>query len=168
MTTDVAMLILRVVVGGIVFAHGARKLFGWFGGNGLEGATGFMENLGLPAPRLQAVLAASAETFGGLAVVLGLFPRLGAVLVTGTMVMAILAVHLENGFWNTNGGYEFNLTLLTGAIVAAWAPGQYALSTSLGWPILSAELFLGGLVAAVVFDVVNNQARETEPSAAAA
>lgn len=107
-----APLALRIPVGIIFAAHGAQKLFGWFGGYGLEGTAQWMASIGLNPAYLLATLAGSAEFFGGLALLLGLFVRPAAALLGFTMVVAILSVHAANGLFMANNGYEFGLALL--------------------------------------------------------
>lgn len=103
---------LRIGAGVIFAAHGAQKLFGWFGGYGLEGTGGWMASIGLEPGVLMAGLAGSAEFFGGLALIAGLLVRPAAVVLALTMIVAIAAVHLENGLFLANNGYEFGLALL--------------------------------------------------------
>lgn len=103
---------LRVGAGVIFAAHGAQKLFGWFGGYGLEGTGGWMASIGLEPGVLMAALAGSAEFFGGLALILGLLVRPAALVLALTMVVAIVTVHLSNGLFMDNNGYEFGLALL--------------------------------------------------------
>lgn len=106
-----ATLSLRVI-GGIIFAaHGAQKLFAWFGGYGLEGTGQWMDSIGLSPGYYMALLAGSAEFFGGLLLLLGLLTRPTAVVLAFTMLVAIVTVHLENGLFMANNGYEFGLAL---------------------------------------------------------
>jgi putative oxidoreductase len=101
------------VAGGVIFAaHGAQKLFGWFGGYGLEGTAGWMESIGLGPGLLMATLAGGAEFFAGLLLIIGLLVRPAALLLAVTMLVAIAKVHLANGLFLTNNGYEFGLALL--------------------------------------------------------
>jgi putative oxidoreductase len=109
-------LALRVPVGIIFAAHGAQKLFGWFGGYGLEGTGGWMESIGLAPGVLMALLAGSAEFFGGLALVLGLLTRPAAFALSIAMVVAIFSVHFANGLFMSNNGYEFGLALLAASV----------------------------------------------------
>lgn len=106
-----ASLVLRVPVGLILAAHGAQKLFGWFGGYGLEGTGQWMASIGLEPGYLMALAAGSAEFFGGLALVLGLLTRPAALVSALTMLVAIFAVHFSNGLFMSNNGYEYALTL---------------------------------------------------------
>ncbi|CAA0123334.1 Putative oxidoreductase MhqP [Halioglobus japonicus] len=103
---------VRVAAGVIFTAHGAQKLFGWFGGYGLQGTGGWMASIGLEPGVLMAALAGGAEFFGGLALILGLLVRPAAVVLALTMVVAIVTVHLANGLFMANNGYEFGLALL--------------------------------------------------------
>lgn len=111
-TGGFAALTLRIPVGIILAAHGAQKLFGWFGGYGLEGTGQWMASIGLEPGYLMALLAGSAEFFGGLALILGLLTRPAAALSAFTMLIAIFSVHLSNGLFMSNNGYEFALSLL--------------------------------------------------------
>jgi putative oxidoreductase len=103
---------VRIGAGVIFTAHGAQKLFGWFGGYGLEGTAGWMESIGLAPGTLMAALAGGAEFFGGLLLIAGLLVRPTAVVLAVTMLVAIITVHLQNGLFMSNGGYEFGLALL--------------------------------------------------------
>jgi putative oxidoreductase len=96
----------------IFAAHGAQKLFGWFGGYGLEGTGGWMASIGIEPGVLMAALAGGAEFFGGLLLIVGLLVRPAAVVLAITMIVAIVAVHLQNGLFMSNNGYEFGLALL--------------------------------------------------------
>lgn len=116
---SLAPLMLRVPVGVILMGHGAQKLFGWFGGAGLAGTGQFMASLGLNPGELMAFLAGSGEFFGGLFLLLGLLTRPAAVVVAFTMIVAIVSVHLPNGLFLANGGYEFGLALLAMAVSLA-------------------------------------------------
>lgn len=119
-------LILRVPLGIILMAHGAQKLFGLFGGYGLEGTGQFMESIGFAPGYLMALLAGSGEFFGGLALVVGLLTRPAAVVTAFTMFMA-MTVHIGNGLFVTNNGYEYAL-LLAVASLALMVQGAGAFS----------------------------------------
>lgn len=110
------MTVLRIIVGIIFMAHGSQKLFGMFGGGGLAGTAQFMESLGLTPGTLMAALSGGAEFFGGLALVIGLLARPAAVALIGLLVVAIASVHIHNGLFMANNGYEFALALLGGAV----------------------------------------------------
>jgi putative oxidoreductase len=111
-TTGLDTLHLRVGAGAIFAAHGAQKLFGWFGGYGLEGTAGWMTSIGLEPGLLMAAMAGSAEFFGGLLLIVGLLVRPAALILAITMIVAIATVHLQNGLFMENNGYEFGLVLL--------------------------------------------------------
>jgi len=113
-TTKLGLDTLPVRLGaGVIFAaHGAQKLFGWFGGYGLEGTAGWMESIGLAPGTLMAALAGGAEFFGGLLLIAGFLVRPTAVVLAITMLVAIVTVHLQNGLFMSNNGYEFGLALL--------------------------------------------------------
>lgn len=118
-----APLALRIPIGIIFMAHGAQKLFGWFGGYGLEGTGGWMESIGLAPGFLMALLAGSAELFGGLFILLGLLTRLSSIALAFTMVVAIFSVHFANGLFISNNGYEFGLALLAASVSLAISGG---------------------------------------------
>ncbi len=109
-------LALRLPVGIIFAAHGAQKLFGWFGGYGLEATGQWMASIGLAPGLLMALLAGSAEFFGGLALIAGLLVRPAAAVLAFTMLVAILSTHLANGLFMSNNGYEFALALLAASV----------------------------------------------------
>jgi putative oxidoreductase len=130
---DVGLLVLRLVLGVIFAAHGAQKLFGSFGGPGLKGMAGFHEQLGIKPPYLMAVLAGLAEFVGGILVAVGFLTPVAAVALIVTMVVAVLAVHLKNGFFAQNGGYEFNLALAGMALtLLLTGAGALSLDSALG------------------------------------
>src|SRR3989338_975175 len=94
-----ASLILRVVVGIVFFAHGGQKLLGWFGGSGIDGTAGFLQQIGFAGAGFFAWVLALVEFFGGIALILGAFTSVVAVLLAINMLVAILAVHLKNGLF---------------------------------------------------------------------
>ena len=115
-------LALRVPVGVILMAHGAQKLFGWFGGYGLEATGQWMASIGFNPGLVMALLAGSAEFFGGIALILGVLTRPAAVVAAFTMAMA-MTVHLGNGLFISNNGYEFALSLLAATVALAFIGG---------------------------------------------
>ena len=121
-----APMALRLVAGIIFFAHGAQKLFGWFGGQGLEGTAGWMASIGLEPGLPMALLAGGAEFFGGLALIVGLLVRPAAVALAFTMFVAIFAVHWSNGLFMANDGYEFALSLFAVSIALVISGGGKA------------------------------------------
>lgn len=131
-TAGVSTLALRVPVGIIFMAHGAQKLFGWFGGYGLEGTGQWMASMGMEPGVLMAFMAGSAEFFGGLFILLGLLTRPAAVALAFTMVVAIASVHLSNGLFMSNHGYEYALALLAASVsLALSGSGKAALDNAL-------------------------------------
>lgn len=124
----IAALVLRVPVGLTLAAHGAQKLFAWFGGYGLEGTGQYMASIGLEPGYLMALLAGSAEFFGGLALVLGLLTRPAAAVTAFTMLIAIFTAHIQNGLFLSNGGYEYALALFAVTVsLAITGAGRLAL-----------------------------------------
>jgi putative oxidoreductase len=125
---DLALLIVRVIVGLSFAAHGAQKLFGWFGGYGPKGTGGWFESIGIKPGVLAAVAVGMVEFFGGILLAAGLFTSVAAILLAATMVGAIAKVHGKNGFWNTANGYEFNLVLIAVFVaIALFGAGNYSL-----------------------------------------
>lgn len=128
------ILLLRVVLGSIMAAHGAQKLFGWFGGGGPRGTAGSFAQLGFRAPLMMALAAGTAELGGGLLIATGLMTPLAALAIAVVMLNAIGTVHWRNGFWNTAGGYEFNLLVYAAAVaIAATGAARFSLDNLLGW-----------------------------------
>lgn len=124
-------LLIRLLVGPLFIGHGTQKLFGWFGGHGIEGTSGFFESLGLRPGRRHATAAGVAETAAGSMLVLGLATPVAAALVTGTMTTAIRKVHLNAGPWAANGGYEYNAVLIAAmAAVADAGPGPLSIDSA--------------------------------------
>ncbi len=141
---DIGLLLLRLVVGFTVAAHGGQKLFGWFGGYGLAGTGGWLESIGFRPGKVQAAVAGTSELVGGLLLALGLLTPVGAALVITVMVVAIISVHLPKGFFVMSGGFEYNLVLLAAAAALAFTgPGAYSLDATQG-------LELAGSVAGVI------------------
>lgn len=126
------LLILRIVAGLLLAAHGSQKLFGWFGGYGIAGTGGWLESIGFKPGKAMAVVTGLAELLGGLALALGLLTPLAAAVVIGTMVVAAWT-HAANGIWGSNGGYELPLVYATiGAALAFTGAGDFSLDNALG------------------------------------
>src|SRR3979411_353419 len=124
MSIALGLLILRLVIGLTLAAHGAQKLFGWFGGGGIAGTAPFLEQLGFRPARLHAALAGIAETAGGLLLAAGLLTPLAAAALIGVMVGAAWSVHWQKGFFLQGGGFEYTLVLAAGALAIAFTgPG---------------------------------------------
>lgn len=125
---DLGLLIIRLVIGVLFIGHGAQKLFGWFGGHGLKGTGGWFDSIGMKPGVMMALSAGLAELIGGILFASGFLTPLAALMIAGTMIMAIVKVHGPNGLWATSNGYEYNLTLISVAIgIALIGPGRYAL-----------------------------------------
>jgi putative oxidoreductase len=132
MSIAFGLLVLRLVVGLTVGAHGAQKLFGVWGGPGMNGWTQVVQRLRMRPARPLAWIAALSEFGGGLLLALGLLSPLGNLAIIGAMLVAIATVHLSKGFWVTKGGFEFNLTLIgAAAALAITGPGAYSLDNAL-------------------------------------
>ena len=144
------ILILRVVLGAIMAAHGSQKLFGWFGGSGPRGTANSFAQLGYRSPLLLALGAGLAELGGGLLIALGLLTPLAAAAIAIVMLNAIVTVHWRNGFFTAAGGYEFNLLVFTAAVAtAATGPGRFSLDNLYGWADNISGLWWGVGVAGV-------------------
>lgn len=110
------LTLLRIPVGIVFAAHGSQKLFGWFGGGGLAGTAQWMESIGLAPGTLMALLSGGTEFFAGLALIIGLLARPAALGLTIISLVAIFSVHIHNGLFMANNGYEFALALLGGTL----------------------------------------------------
>src|SRR3954447_13472703 len=165
------LLIIRLTIGLLLFAHGTQKLFGWYGGHGLDGTGGFFESVGHRPGRTMAMVAGMSEAGGGALIALGLLTPLGAAMIIGTMIMAAASVHAPNGLWATNGGYELPLI---NALVAAglaftgaggWSFDALGIPWTSGWgPGLSAVIV--ALIASAVTLRRRRKALESDATAA--
>ena len=131
---ELGILLLRVTVGLTLAAHGAQKLFGWFGGYGLTGTAGWLESVGFRPGRVHALMAGLVEVGGGLLLALGAATPLGAALVVSVMIVAAVIAHVKNGFFITSGGYEYNLVFGVAALAIAFTgPGAWSLDALAGF-----------------------------------
>jgi putative oxidoreductase len=130
--TDAGLLVLRVGVGGVLLAHGGQKLFGWFGGHGIEATAAAFERLGFRPGRANAIAAGLGEAGGGALIGLGLATPAAGAAAAGTMIAAA-SVHAPAGFFATGGGYEYPalLGVSTGAL-ALIGPGRWSFDSLLG------------------------------------
>jgi putative oxidoreductase len=129
----IGRLLLRAIVGAAFVGHGTQKLLGWFGGHGLEATSQGFESMGMRPGRVHASAASATEVTSGALTILGFATPVAASGITAVMLTAINRVHKQNGFFNTNGGYEFNLVLIAAALALAEAgPGEPSLDSALG------------------------------------
>ena len=148
---DLALLVLRLVVGLLFVGHGAQKLFGAFGGGGLQSTAGMFDNIGLQPGWLHARAAGAAEFAGGALIALGFVTPFAAAALIGVMVAAILAVHAKNGIWNTNQGYEFNLVLAAAVFaLAGIGAGAWSLDSAFGLDLHGVIWALAALAAGLI------------------
>ena len=167
----IGRLLLRLTIGGFFIGHGTQKLFGWFGGHGLEGTGKFFESLGMRPGRTHALAAGAAEAGGGALLVAGLATPVAASAIIGTMLTAINRVHLKNGPWVSSGGYEYNAVLIAAVIaLAEVGPGPLSLDSALGHEWHGPAWALAALAAGAAGAVGADQyaARQPEPAPAEA
>jgi len=130
---DLGLLLLRLTVGLTLAAHGAQKLFGWFGGYGLDGTGQFLAMLGFQPGRRHALMAGLTEAVGGLLLAIGLLTPIAAAIILSVMVVAGVSVHADKGFFAAAGGYEYPLVLgLAGLTVAFTGPGALSIDALAG------------------------------------
>jgi putative oxidoreductase len=164
------LLFLRAVIGLVFFAHGAQKLFGWWGGPGLQGTKGWLGSMGFRVPGAMALMVALAESTG-LLFAAGLLTPIAALLMASSMVVAIGSVHWRRGFWNTGQGYEFNLVLLAVPVaIATTGPGRFSIDRALGWddnlsgPIWGLAVLTLAVVGALFVLTVMREPRTAAPA----
>lgn len=151
---NLAALVLRAVLGGLLAGHGAQKLFGHFNGPGIEGTSGFLETLGLRPGRPWAYLAGLSEFGGGTLTALGFLNPLGPLGIIGAMAMAWATAHRGQPIWVTEGGAELPATNIAAATaIMLNGPGQYSLDRALGirLPAWLAPLGLVAIVLSVMY-----------------
>jgi putative oxidoreductase len=148
---NVGLLVLRLALGATMAAHGAQKLWGWFGGPGLSGTAKGFESLGFVPGRRAALFAGLAEVGGGSLLALGLLTPAAAAVFLALMLVAAVSVHLPNGFFTQNGGFEYNLVLAAGALsVAFTGPGALSVDGVMGLPLSGAGWGIAALLAGLV------------------
>jgi len=166
-----ALLIARLLLGGTLFAHGAQKLFGWFGGYGIKGTGGFMESLGFRPGSLFAVAAGLGEVGGGLLTALGLGGPIGPALIVMVMIVAILSVHIGNGFWASKNGYELNTMNIAAALTLAFVGfGGLSLDAAFGitnvWSDAGRWIVVGAAILLALGNIaVRRTAHTAQPTA---
>lgn len=137
---DTGLLVLRLVVGLLLAGHGAQKLFGWFGGGGVAGTAWFFRSLGYWPPTVMAVLAGTAELFGGAGLALGMLTPVASAAVIGIMFNAAVAFHSRNGVWAVDNGCEYPLVLAAAAAALGFTgPGAFSLDAWLGLRVGGSE-----------------------------
>ncbi len=162
---DVGLLLLRVGTGGVLAAHGAQKLFGWFGGGGIEGTGQFMESVGYTPGKANATVAGLTEAGGGVLLALGLATPAAGAAAAGAMAGAA-AVHAPNGFFAQSGGYEHPAFLgLTTIGLGITGPGRISLDHALGHSVnrgwmVPVALAVTGVATALVVGARNKRARQ--------
>lgn len=159
-------LISRTIIGALFVGHGTQKWFGWFGGPGLDGATGMMESLGLRPGRRNAVAAAASETIGGTMLVLGALTPAAAAVLIATMITAVRTVHLEKGPWSANGGYEFNAALIAFLLTLVdGGPGPLSVDGALGLDDTGTAWTVAALAAGALGSTLAIEAGHRQPVA---
>jgi putative oxidoreductase len=145
---DLGLFLIHAVVGLVIAAHGSQKLFGLFGGAGLEGTGGVMESLGLAPGRRMALASGVTEFAGGTLLALGLFVPLAAALIAATFIVAARTAHAGKGPWSAGGGWEYVLVLSTVAVGLAFnGAGKWSLDHAIGWDVSG---FWAGIAAVAV------------------
>jgi putative oxidoreductase len=165
-TVSIGLLIGRLVVGLLVSAHGAQKLFGWFGGHGLEGTGQFFGSLGFRPGRTFATLAGVGELASGLLIALGFLGPIGPAILLSVMIVAGISVHWRNGLFATKNGIEVTLLYATAAIALAFTGfGRYSLDAILGLTRLSAPtMTLIALAVGIIGGILNLSIRRSAPA----
>lgn len=165
----IGLTFLRWVVGILFLGHGTQKLFGWFGGHGLDGTGQFFESIGLRPGRRHAIAAGATEAGGGALLALGLFTPVAATSLIGVMSTAVRKVHFKNGPWATDGGYEYNLVLIaTMLLLADLGPGDLSLDRRLGTELRGSLVALLALAGGLAGGAVLTATTQDEPPTGAA
>jgi putative oxidoreductase len=167
--TDLGLLILRLVVGLTMAAHGAQKAFGWWSGPGQTGWRGAMLRMGFRPAELWAAVSTAAELIGGLMLAFGLLTPFGAAAIIAQSIVIIGRAHLSKGFWNVNGGFEYPLLVAgVAAAVVFTGPGLISVDAAIAFeaePLVKAACLVGGLIgglaAYTVPDATSTDARES-------
>jgi putative oxidoreductase len=166
----IALLIVRVILGLGIAAHGAQKLFGWFGGYGIKGTGGFFETIGFRPGNFFAAAAGLGEFGGGALTVLGVGGPIGPAIIIMVMLVAILAVHWGHGFFTAKNGSELPLTYASGSLLLMFTgPGPYSIDSLLGLSgVWSANLTWIALGVAILLAlgnlVVRRSASQQQPA----
>lgn len=131
---DIGLLVVRVVFGLIFAAHGAQKLFGWFGGYGIAGTSGWLESTGYRPGRFFATALGLTEFIAGLLLAIGFLGPVGPAMIIAVMIVAMVTVHWKNAFFVSTNGIEHPLMFTVAAIgLALTGPGRYSVDYQQGW-----------------------------------
>ncbi len=151
MFIDSALLLMRVILGLLLAAHGSQKLFGWFGGGGLKGSTRMIQSLNIHPPVFWAYANGICEFGGGILTAVGFLWPIGPLMIIANMLVAIAKVHWEKGFWSTKGGYEYDLTLLINALALAMiGAGRYSVDGYMSFSLPEPQTLIYGIVLAII------------------
>ena len=161
-------LAARAVIGGLFVGHGTQKLFGWFGGPGLDGTEQMMGALDMRPTKANALAAGISETAGGALLIAGAATPLAASSLIGTMITAIRKVHQQNGVWAAEGGWEYNAVLVTALVsLIDSGPGEISVDAAVGrdqwgpgWAI--AGLLLGAAASSAAIELGKNSPSATD------
>ena len=165
----IGLLLLRLTVGLTLAAHGTRKLFGWFGGPGLDGAGQGLAALGFHPGRRHALMAGLVETGGGLLLALGLLTPAAAAILFSVMLVAAMSAHVRQGFFVASGGYEYTLVLgVAGLAMTFTGPGALSLDALLGWDLSGASWGAAALLVGTAGAIVQLAQRRPSPALQAA
>ncbi|MGB3683048.1 MAG: DoxX family protein [Rubrobacteraceae bacterium] len=161
---NLALFLIRATLGLFMAGHGAQKLFGSFGGPGIEGTAGFMESLGLKPGKQWAVLGGASEFGGGMLTLLGLLSPLGSLGVIGSMAIATTKVHWNNPIWVTEGGAEFPVTNIgVATALMMTGPGAISLDRAFGIRVPRWISFFGLVSVALILAHAWNQEASAQP-----
>jgi putative oxidoreductase len=148
---ELGLFLIHVAVGAFVAGHGAQKLFGWFGGHGLEGTGRNMEAMGLAPGRPMAFAAGTSELAGGLMLAVGFLMPVAAAAVAATMFVAARTAHAGKGPWAPNGGWEYVMTIAAVAIGLAFnGAGEWSIDGAIGWSLHGTEWGIFATLAALL------------------
>ena len=169
-TLSLGLLIGRLVLGGLMAAHGTQKLLGWFGGHGLNGTAGFFEQIGFRPGRFFAVTASATELTSGVLLALGLLSPIASALMISVMVVAMGSVHWKNGVFAATNGIEVPFLYAVGALALGFTgPGAFSLDAAFGLTVLWTPVLVAVILGlGVVGGFVNLALRRTAPAAAQA
>jgi putative oxidoreductase len=160
---SIGLLVLRLVVGLAMAAHGSQKLFGWFGGHGLAGTGGFFEMIGFKPGRFFALMAGTTEVVSGILIAVGFLGPIGPALMLSVMIVAAVSVHLKNGFFAQSGGIEVAVLFAVAAVALAFTGfGRFSIDAVTGLDALFTPAIAGiALVVGVVGGIGNLSLRRT-------